>query len=250
MTERRQRRFDRVRRDPVHLRAQDDVDDRGGPRAGRRARGHQQGRAGRAAGALHAGARWARTSSRWTTPARAGSSPTSTGCRTPRCARWRSPTGRWRRARTRRPTQSLERDLIFVGTVGIIDPPREEAAVAIREAHRAGIRVIMITGDHPRTAARIAADLGIVEPRRARADGTRARRAGRRGLRRRGALDVGLRARGARAQAADRRRAAGRRPDRGDDRRRRERRARAQVGGHRRRDGRHRHRGHQAGGRG
>ncbi len=59
-------------------------------------------------------------------------------------------------------TESLERHLIFVGTVGMIDPPREEAAVAIREAHRAGIRVIMITGDHPRTAARIAADLGIV----------------------------------------------------------------------------------------
>ncbi len=57
---------------------------------------------------------------------------------------------------------SLERDLVFVGTVGMIDPPREEAAVAIAEAHRAGIRVIMITGDHPRTAARIAADLGIV----------------------------------------------------------------------------------------
>jgi magnesium-transporting ATPase (P-type) len=60
-------------------------------------------------------------------------------------------------------TESLEQNLIFVGTVGIIDPPRQEAAVAIREAHRAGIRVIMITGDHPRTAARIAADLGIVE---------------------------------------------------------------------------------------
>jgi magnesium-transporting ATPase (P-type) len=60
-------------------------------------------------------------------------------------------------------TESLEQNLIFVGTVGIIDPPRPEAAVAIREAHRAGIRVIMITGDHPRTAARIAADLGIVE---------------------------------------------------------------------------------------
>jgi len=59
--------------------------------------------------------------------------------------------------------ESLERDLIFVGTVGMIDPPREEAAVAIGEAHRAGIRVIMITGDHPRTAARIAADLGIVK---------------------------------------------------------------------------------------
>jgi magnesium-transporting ATPase (P-type) len=56
---------------------------------------------------------------------------------------------------------SLEHDLVFVGTVGIIDPPREEAAVAIAEAHRAGIRVIMITGDHPRTAQRIARDLGI-----------------------------------------------------------------------------------------
>ena len=60
-------------------------------------------------------------------------------------------------------TESLEHDLVFVGTVGIIDPPCEEAAVAIREALRAGIRVIMITGDHPRTAARIASDLGIVE---------------------------------------------------------------------------------------
>ena len=59
--------------------------------------------------------------------------------------------------------EALERDLIFVGTVGMIDPPREEAAVAIAEARRAGIRVVMITGDHPKTAARIAADLGIVE---------------------------------------------------------------------------------------
>ena len=63
------------------------------------------------------------------------------------------------------PSEALEHDLIFVGTVGIIDPPRPEAAVAIADAHRAGIRVIMITGDHPRTAARIAADLGIVKPR-------------------------------------------------------------------------------------
>ena len=58
---------------------------------------------------------------------------------------------------------ALEEDLIFVGTVGIIDPPRPEAARAIADAHRAGIRVLMITGDHPRTAARIAADLGIIE---------------------------------------------------------------------------------------
>ncbi len=60
--------------------------------------------------------------------------------------------------------ERLERNLIFAGTVGIIDPPREEVAPAIREARRAGIRVMMITGDHPRTAIRIAEDLGLVEP--------------------------------------------------------------------------------------
>ena len=59
--------------------------------------------------------------------------------------------------------ESLEHDLIFAGTVGMMDPPREEAAAAISEARRAGIRVIMITGDHPRTAARIAADLGVIQ---------------------------------------------------------------------------------------
>jgi magnesium-transporting ATPase (P-type) len=64
---------------------------------------------------------------------------------------------------------ALERRLIFVGTVGIIDPPRAEVAVAIREAQGAGIRVIMITGDHPRTALRIAHDLGIVGERDRRA---------------------------------------------------------------------------------
>ena len=58
---------------------------------------------------------------------------------------------------------SDETDLVFVGVVGIIDPPREEAAAAVKEAHRAGIRTVMITGDHPVTAARIASDLGLVE---------------------------------------------------------------------------------------
>jgi potassium/sodium efflux P-type ATPase len=58
--------------------------------------------------------------------------------------------------------ESLEHDLVYAGMVGIIDPPRPEAAEAIAEAHRAGVRIIMITGDHPRTAARIARDLGIV----------------------------------------------------------------------------------------
>jgi len=59
---------------------------------------------------------------------------------------------------------SAERDLVYLGVVGIIDPPRAEASVAVGEAHRAGIRTIMITGDHPVTARRIASDLGIVGP--------------------------------------------------------------------------------------
>ena len=57
--------------------------------------------------------------------------------------------------------ESIERDLIWVGMVGIIDPPRPEARDAIRVAHKAGIRVIMITGDHPRTAVRIAQELEL-----------------------------------------------------------------------------------------
>ncbi|HEX5997558.1 MAG TPA: cation-translocating P-type ATPase [Jiangellales bacterium] len=60
--------------------------------------------------------------------------------------------------------ESLENDLVYTGMVGIIDPSRPEAAPAIAEARRAGVRVMMITGDHPRTATRIARDLGIAEP--------------------------------------------------------------------------------------
>ncbi|MFI2488764.1 cation-translocating P-type ATPase [Promicromonospora kroppenstedtii] len=57
-----------------------------------------------------------------------------------------------------------ESDLVYLGVVGIIDPPRPEVATAVAEARRAGIRIMMITGDHPVTATRIASDLGIVEP--------------------------------------------------------------------------------------
>ena len=57
-----------------------------------------------------------------------------------------------------------EHDLVYVGVVGIIDPPRPEVADAVAEARRAGVRVMMITGDHPVTAERIAEDLGIVDP--------------------------------------------------------------------------------------
>jgi P-type Ca2+ transporter type 2C len=63
-----------------------------------------------------------------------------------------------------RADESLEQELVYLGLVGIIDPPRPEARTAIVEARAAGIRVLMITGDHPRTAVRIAGDLGIVEP--------------------------------------------------------------------------------------
>ncbi|KAB7789011.1 cation-translocating P-type ATPase [Bifidobacterium leontopitheci] len=57
----------------------------------------------------------------------------------------------------------IESDLIWAGMVGIIDPPRTEVRDSVAEAHRAGIRTVMITGDHPLTAARIASDLGIID---------------------------------------------------------------------------------------
>ncbi len=60
--------------------------------------------------------------------------------------------------------EELEQELVFTGVVGILDPPRPEARPAVATAQRAGIRVIMITGDHPVTAATIAAELGIVPP--------------------------------------------------------------------------------------
>ncbi len=58
-------------------------------------------------------------------------------------------------------TDDVERDLVFVGLSGMYDPPRQEAKGAVAECRAAGIRVVMITGDHPRTATAIARDLGI-----------------------------------------------------------------------------------------
>jgi magnesium-transporting ATPase (P-type) len=57
--------------------------------------------------------------------------------------------------------EEVEHELVFAGVVGIADPPRDEARAAVAEAQQAGIRVMMITGDHPSTASRIAAELGI-----------------------------------------------------------------------------------------
>ncbi|MBP2100434.1 cation-translocating P-type ATPase [Enterococcus rivorum] len=58
---------------------------------------------------------------------------------------------------------SVEKDLIFAGLVGMIDPERKEAAEAVKVAKEAGIRPIMITGDHRDTAEAIAARLGIIK---------------------------------------------------------------------------------------
>jgi Ca2+-transporting ATPase len=57
----------------------------------------------------------------------------------------------------------VEQGLVWLGVVGMIDPPRPEARASVDEARRAGVRPIMITGDHPVTAAAIAAELGISE---------------------------------------------------------------------------------------
>lgn len=58
-------------------------------------------------------------------------------------------------------TEAVERDMVFLGLIGMIDPPRPEAAEAVARAKAAGVRPIMITGDHPATAGVIAAELGI-----------------------------------------------------------------------------------------
>jgi P-type Ca2+ transporter type 2C len=80
--------------------------------------------------------------------------------------------GRWLTGETlaeqsAHPDERLEHDLTFAGLIGIIDPPRPEARDAIVRAKRAGIRPMMITGDHPRTAAVIARELGISSDGRA-----------------------------------------------------------------------------------
>jgi len=59
--------------------------------------------------------------------------------------------------------ENLERDLTFMGLIGMIDPPREESAEAVQRAKEAGIRTVMITGDHVVTAVAIAKEIGIYE---------------------------------------------------------------------------------------
>ena len=61
-------------------------------------------------------------------------------------------------------TMDSERDFTFVGLVAMVDPPRPESIQAVADARRAGIRTIMITGDHKVTASAIAAQIGIMQP--------------------------------------------------------------------------------------
>ncbi|MDF1743996.1 MAG: cation-translocating P-type ATPase [Gimesia sp.] len=60
-------------------------------------------------------------------------------------------------------TEEVEQDLIFIGMLGMIDPPRPEVAEAITRCRSAGIRPVMITGDHPLTASHIAQQLNIAD---------------------------------------------------------------------------------------
>jgi Ca2+-transporting ATPase len=61
-------------------------------------------------------------------------------------------------------TEDLEKDLVFVGLMGMIDPPRTEVKPALEHARHAGIRTVMITGDFPNTARAIAESIGLLRP--------------------------------------------------------------------------------------
>jgi Ca2+-transporting ATPase len=63
--------------------------------------------------------------------------------------------------------KNLERDLVFMGFMGMLDPPREEAKDAVKVCEKARIRVVMITGDHKLTAVTIAKELGILKKEQA-----------------------------------------------------------------------------------
>lgn len=66
-------------------------------------------------------------------------------------------------ARAEATLKNAEQDMTFLGLAGMIDPPRPEAKAAIKTCEEAGIRVVMITGDHPVTAQAVARELGVLK---------------------------------------------------------------------------------------
>ncbi|MDD1672933.1 MAG: calcium-translocating P-type ATPase, SERCA-type, partial [Methanomicrobiales archaeon] len=72
---------------------------------------------------------------------------------------WRDLSNQWDEAH-------VEEDLVFLGLIGMMDPPRPEVKAAIQACHTAGIRVVMITGDNPVTASAIGQELGFLDPER------------------------------------------------------------------------------------
>ena len=74
----------------------------------------------------------------------------------------------WREVPTEEPLDDdparVERGLVHAGLVGMLDPPRDEARIAVQRCRSAGIRPVMITGDHPATALAVGRELGLVSP--------------------------------------------------------------------------------------
>lgn len=71
---------------------------------------------------------------------------------------WNDPVEDW----GNHPRSDVEKDMTLYGLVGLYDPPRPETAGAVKDCHRAGINVHMLTGDHPQTAKSIAMEVGII----------------------------------------------------------------------------------------
>ena len=138
------------------------------------------------------------------------------------------------------PAQQHDIEFAFVGLLGLQDPLRADVPEAIAQCRTAGIRVVMITGDHARTAQAIARELGL--PSGQVLTGSELDSMPDEALRSRLRDVAGLRAHRAATETAPRGSLQGQRRDRRDDRRRRERCARAQGRAYRRGDGRARHR--------
>ena len=136
--------------------------------------------------------------------------------------------------------ETAERDMTFLGLVGMIDPPRPEAKAAIQTCELAGIKPVMITGDHPLTAEAVARELGVLKQGRL-VTGAELEAMSEAEFERAGGRHRSLCPRFAGPQVASGHRLAAARPHCRHDGRRGERRPRAQESRHRHRHGNHGH---------